>query len=56
MKSLLQEVTDWMEEQDQKHDLGGGFAAETINAMTNYELLCEISNAIECMKDERGER
>lgn len=50
MATLLEEVTGGMEQQARKHDLGEDHAAEQVNAMTHYELLTEISEAIERMR------
>lgn len=55
MKSLLNEVTDWMEHQKNKHDLGENYVEKYVNAWTNYELLQNISEALDCLLNEQPE-
>lgn len=50
--TLLETVTDWMEFQARKHDLGEPeeYAAQLVNQMSQYEFLKAISEALEEMK------
>lgn len=49
--TLLEAVTGWMHQQCNKHNLDPdgpeSFARGQVNDMSNYELLCVISEALE---------
>jgi len=47
--SLYHEVTEWMYQQQYKHDRGEDYVADTVNRMTNLELLDAISDALDAV-------
>jgi uncharacterized protein YpiB (UPF0302 family) len=49
-KTLLEQVTGWMTHQQHKHGLCDDYAEQTVNQMSNYELLVAISEALEKMQ------
>jgi hypothetical protein len=47
--TLLEQVTGWMTRQANKHSLGDNFAEQQINAMSQYDFLVAISEALDEM-------
>lgn len=45
--TLLEAMTGWMDHQANKHELGDDFAERQINAMSQYEFLVALSEALE---------
>lgn len=51
--TLLDLMTEHRRIQAAKHDLGADHAEDSINALSNYELVCELSEALEKILYER---
>lgn len=45
--TLMDSITNWMTIQKNKHDFSETFESDTVNQMTNFELLEAISRALE---------
>jgi hypothetical protein len=48
--TLFGQVTDWMYNQQRKHELDESHVEDLINTMTNFELLQVISAALHAME------
>lgn len=51
--TLFEKLTEWREYERRKHGLSTNFTKESINDLTNYEFLQEISEALEEMMKEK---
>ena len=47
MKTVFEEVTGWMYSQQYKHELGDSYVEASLKAMTRFQFLEAISEAIE---------
>lgn len=56
MRTLYEEVTDWMYAQQCKHDLGVEYVADTVNDMTQIQLLEALSEGMDHILAERDMR
>ncbi len=55
MKTLFEQVTDWMYKQQYKHGLGDLYTEREINALTQFQFLERISEGLENMIAEADE-
>jgi hypothetical protein len=47
MTTLRDAVAGWLDHQERKHDMAPGYAERYINALTPYEFLEHLSEALE---------
>lgn len=48
--TLFEKLTEWREYERRRHGLEDDFTIDSINSLTNYEFLREISDALEEMR------
>jgi hypothetical protein len=51
--TLFEQVTDFYDTQERKHDLAPGYAEREINSMTQFEFLRALSDALEELSMEK---
>jgi hypothetical protein len=51
--TLVEKLEDWRESQRRKHDLHEDYVVNSINVLSNYEFLLELSDALEEILNER---
>lgn len=50
--TLFEKLTEWREYERRRHGLEDDFTIDSINSLTNYEFLREISDALEEMRND----
>lgn len=49
-RTLFEHMTDWLYQQQRKHDKGDDYVMKEINALSNFEFLERLSEALEKMQ------